>query len=150
MKTYPTPLTDAINTPAVCQIEAALCGQLEQRLAECREALRPFANFACAEPHVDEPECFNCIARAALENSTTFPAVPEKPNQDLPQAPQAGSKTGGGGLTRYFTNGRSTWKFPPYGKPQIRDPHENNWSDSICGIGDMTGASEITELEGEP
>ena len=31
------------------------------------KALLPFARFACDEPHVDEDECPNCIARAALK-----------------------------------------------------------------------------------
>jgi hypothetical protein len=33
---------------------------------ELYEALEPFASFACDEPHVGEPECNNCKARAAL------------------------------------------------------------------------------------
>ncbi len=34
------------------------------------EALGPFASFACDEPHVGEPECHNCIARAAIAKAT--------------------------------------------------------------------------------
>jgi hypothetical protein len=30
------------------------------------EALEPFAKFACDSPHVDEPVCHNCRARAAI------------------------------------------------------------------------------------
>lgn len=32
-----------------------------------REALAPFAAFACNEPHGDEPECHNCRAKRLLE-----------------------------------------------------------------------------------
>jgi hypothetical protein len=34
--------------------------------AEMAEALIPFAQYACDSPHVDEPMCHNCRARAAL------------------------------------------------------------------------------------
>jgi len=33
---------------------------------ELAEALAPFSNYACDEPHVNEPNCHNCKARAAL------------------------------------------------------------------------------------
>jgi hypothetical protein len=38
----------------------------EDAAPDLLEALRPFANYACDEPHVDEPECHNCRARAAI------------------------------------------------------------------------------------
>lgn len=34
--------------------------------AELLEALEPFAKFACDTPHVNEPDCYNCRARAAI------------------------------------------------------------------------------------
>lgn len=33
------------------------------------EALRPFANFACDEPHEGEPDCYNCAARKLVDRA---------------------------------------------------------------------------------
>jgi len=34
------------------------------------EALEHFAKFACETPHVNEPDCYNCRARAAIAKAT--------------------------------------------------------------------------------
>jgi len=38
----------------------------DARIKELEAALKPFAKFACDEPHVNEPECHNCKAKSAL------------------------------------------------------------------------------------
>lgn len=44
-------------------------GDLIAAAPELLDALRPFANFACEKPHVSEPLCYNCIARAAISKA---------------------------------------------------------------------------------
>ena len=39
---------------------------IEAEREKLREALRPFANYACDEPHFNEPDCNNCVARKTL------------------------------------------------------------------------------------
>lgn len=63
----------AIEVIAECagsgQMDTAECerrAQLISAAAEMLEALIPFAKFACDSPHVGEPICHNCRARAAL------------------------------------------------------------------------------------
>ena len=51
------------------EIEAEFKAELTQaraRIKELEAALKPFAKFACDEPHVNEPECHNCKAKSAL------------------------------------------------------------------------------------
>lgn len=43
----------------------------EQREGKLREALTPFAKYACSYPHVGEAPCHNCVARAALTQPET-------------------------------------------------------------------------------
>lgn len=66
-------LSYVVTTLAPFDCGAAPVEELARRAAKCkmeldaaREALKPFANFACDEPHVGEPMCPNCIARAAI------------------------------------------------------------------------------------
>lgn len=39
---------------------------VEQDADALAEALEPFAKFACDEPHIGEPACYNCDAKVAL------------------------------------------------------------------------------------
>lgn len=57
--------------------------------------------------------------------------------------------------TRYFTDGTSTWKFPPKGRPQFRYNDKREWEDSeyrsLAAFKASPGkVKEITEEEGEP
>jgi hypothetical protein len=45
---------------------------IEQR-DRLADALKPFANYACDEPHIAEPKCHNCVAREALQSLTPKP-----------------------------------------------------------------------------
>lgn len=57
--------TNSTSAKLIEQLESEKA-DLERRLAVAREALAPFANYACDEPHVNEAKCHNCIARDAL------------------------------------------------------------------------------------
>ena len=71
-----------MTTPTAKQIEFTakmIVMLLKVSLVEARkmaaadsmlEALRPFAEYACDEPHVGEPNCHNCAARAAIDLTT--------------------------------------------------------------------------------
>lgn len=51
------------------QMDTAECERralLISAAKEMQEALTQFAKYACDTPHVDEPMCHNCRARAAL------------------------------------------------------------------------------------
>ena len=45
-------------------------GKLRASNQRLISALAPFANYACDEPHVNEPKCQNCIARDAINTAT--------------------------------------------------------------------------------
>ncbi len=55
------------SVPEYCAVVRGLVDEIKRK----DEALRPFANYACDSPHVDEPICHNCIARAALTPEAT-------------------------------------------------------------------------------
>lgn len=55
------------------------------------EALLPFARFACNEPHINDPECHNCKAKAAL-----LAAGYTEDNADAHNAAPSGAKAKAG------------------------------------------------------
>lgn len=77
-----TPQTNKVFGPGLFGERARLCRLLERQRDELREALGPFANYAC--PHIEGHvcKCNNCIAARALKNTesrkpTPFPTSEE-------------------------------------------------------------------------
>ena len=60
---------DGLNGAEICAPTSAPNAHLIAAAPDLYEALLPFARFACDEPHVNEPDCNNCIARAALSKA---------------------------------------------------------------------------------